>query len=874
MSDDIKRIIIENMNKRQYTIEEIRLQKDLYQGWNIVVISKDFDGLSFQERKDIAFRGIDESDLQWVDLLTPEESEIFGSKLPIETDIESLPLWPEALARKMTDNELIFASDIDDDLDTPIVTTFYSLRGGVGRSTALTYTAHILAKRGFSVLCIDMDLEAPGLASLFNIEHEVKSGTGLLNVIVQLEQGEKPNLLDHIIRVSSTTDLYCLPAGLPDANYARMLRLINPESWYQQEPNPLRELIELIKSSSLKIDVVLMDSRTGISPTSAPLLFDLSDISIIGFYPHPQSEKGTNALVQALLNSKTKREVNGKSLTPEIRFLISPIPPREIERYQQRAIEWIQKWFEQHGHERLIALSESEIKDMVHVIPYRELIASSDHILHVSEIFQQYNYVADWISKFLSTPDESIASHSIAQSKESILKELVFSVGAAEQQDDFLETFVPTAVFHKACSIDRPLVIGRKGTGKTALFRWIVESKNYPSIVVMCASPFRKQYPWVLSTDGFAAVEGMLNQLKVGWREFWMIYMGVASYFSLKFDGQEPPLPGQELYEVFCELIDNSKWSELDFISALNRALSLPQIGLLAWDWLLNIDLYVNKKYFALFDGLDTGFGNSELERERRKRALEGLFSFVIDREKLFENISFKLLLREDIWNKLRFENKSHLNVRIVKLEWRYQVDYIRTVIKQALRSNAFKNLANNIITSTLISSQIEHWPDEAVIDAWNLLVGERMKGGKSTYTITWIWNRLADGNGDHSPRALFHLFNLATRWEEQEQRVNPYEKSVIRARALYFALEQVSYQSLQSLLEEFEELEPLSKKLAEIGRSPIEASMLGNWDDQIALAREVGLLEVYEESEEEVRRYRVPDLYRVALRMTRKGQL
>ncbi len=40
--------------------------------------------------------------------------------------------------------------------------TFYSFKGGVGRSMALINTAGILAGRGFRVLVIDLDLEAPG----------------------------------------------------------------------------------------------------------------------------------------------------------------------------------------------------------------------------------------------------------------------------------------------------------------------------------------------------------------------------------------------------------------------------------------------------------------------------------------------------------------------------------------------------------------------------------------------------------------------------------------------------------------------------------------------------------------------------------------
>jgi hypothetical protein len=94
----------------------------------------------------------------------------------------------------------------------------------------------------------------------------------------------------------------------------------------------------------------------------------------------------------------------------------------------------------------------------------------------------------------------------------------------------------------------------------------------------------------------------------------------------------------------------------------------------------------------------------------------------------------------------------------------------------------------------------------------------------------------------------------------------------VIRPRALIASLDRVSEEALQALLEEFAELEDFVTQLRSIGRSPVEASEIESLAEQL-LAREVGLVQVYEGTEEEVLRYRIPDLYRIALGMTRKGQ-
>ena len=47
------------------------------------------------------------------------------------------------------------------------IVTFYSYKGGVGRTMALVNTAHVLARDGWRVLMVDFDLEAPGMTHFF-----------------------------------------------------------------------------------------------------------------------------------------------------------------------------------------------------------------------------------------------------------------------------------------------------------------------------------------------------------------------------------------------------------------------------------------------------------------------------------------------------------------------------------------------------------------------------------------------------------------------------------------------------------------------------------------------------------------------------------
>ena len=54
----------------------------------------------------------------------------------------------------------------------------YSYKGGTGRTTTTANIASILAKKGKNVLCVDMDIEGPGLNVLFDIDQNklIKEG--------------------------------------------------------------------------------------------------------------------------------------------------------------------------------------------------------------------------------------------------------------------------------------------------------------------------------------------------------------------------------------------------------------------------------------------------------------------------------------------------------------------------------------------------------------------------------------------------------------------------------------------------------------------------------------------------------------------------
>lgn len=62
--------------------------------------------------------------------------------------------------------------------------TFYSFKGGTGRSMALVNVAVEMVKSGLRVLVVDFDLEAPGLDT-FNLPRPQKTPKGIVDFVLE-----------------------------------------------------------------------------------------------------------------------------------------------------------------------------------------------------------------------------------------------------------------------------------------------------------------------------------------------------------------------------------------------------------------------------------------------------------------------------------------------------------------------------------------------------------------------------------------------------------------------------------------------------------------------------------------------------------------
>ncbi|MDD2230025.1 MAG: hypothetical protein PHY48_11495 [Candidatus Cloacimonetes bacterium] len=210
----------------------------------------------------------------------------------------------------------------------PFWITFYSYKGGVGRSLALANIAALLVKKGRRVVLIDFDLEAPGLDS-FDEFSCIGCKPGVVEYTTQfLQTGEAPKIDDFIhhchLKDAPSGDLWIMPAGTKDTCYNRSRAGIN---WVEMYESGLgAAFVENWKAAiarRFKPDYVLVDSRTGLTDVGGICTLHLPDLVVMLFGLNDQNIKGIAAV------AKTIREADGGGI-PQLYYVASPVPNMPI----------------------------------------------------------------------------------------------------------------------------------------------------------------------------------------------------------------------------------------------------------------------------------------------------------------------------------------------------------------------------------------------------------------------------------------------------------------------------------------------------------------------------------------------------------------
>lgn len=199
------------------------------------------------------------------------------------------------------------------DVVTTKFVTFYSYKGGVGRTSALVNTAIQLALQGNNVVILDFDLEAPGTSPYIKKldKNYDENRNGLLEYFSDSINGnEIPSLFHMAVDLSAYLNgkngghLWAINAGnTKDKNYASRLERLK---WTEIFENNFGELLlknfrNQIMQEFNRPDYVFIDSRTGISETAGVCTRYLGDVLVILTSLNEQNVNGTALIYRDLL---------------------------------------------------------------------------------------------------------------------------------------------------------------------------------------------------------------------------------------------------------------------------------------------------------------------------------------------------------------------------------------------------------------------------------------------------------------------------------------------------------------------------------------------------------------------------------------------
>lgn len=194
---------------------------------------------------------------------------------------------------------------------------FFSIKGGVGRSTALAASAWALAQQGRRVLVLDLDLESPGLSSAL-LPAEQQPQYGITDWLIEDLVDNAASVLDDMVSLSPLSrdgEIRVVPAhGRDPGEYINKLGRIwmpkvQPDGRREDWSQRLSRLIDALEQQ-WRPDVILIDSRAGIDEVASSCLTDLGAKAVLLFaIDGEQTWAGYRILFQHWLQYGVAKEI-------------------------------------------------------------------------------------------------------------------------------------------------------------------------------------------------------------------------------------------------------------------------------------------------------------------------------------------------------------------------------------------------------------------------------------------------------------------------------------------------------------------------------------------------------------------------------------
>lgn len=587
----------------------------------------------------------------------------------------------------------------------PIV-TFYSYKGGMGRTTtmvayAMSLAANKDAAKRRQVVIIDCDLEAPGYLNFFDLsEHNgLKSGkkNGFVEFVCDAQLTLNPSDLDindYIINVgldnknsfayNNLDNIWLVPAGNLNEGYSDIESSSDRNDYLEGLAKiNLSSVPSVIKYFSLLFDkinetihpdIILIDSRTGFNDIFGTAALYLSSY-VVGFFGF--SRQTQPGLIK-LLKDYYKATNNFKL---QLVFSILPENATEewINHHKDHVLEYINfigsenkdypSFLYLHRNallERIGTGEDQSDSEFVNLVRDRKF---ADYNALFDQISNQFFKEKDVELYTSNTPALKLRNAVLTQLKNALANVANFAEDTQIKEEQF---------FYRECMKElfdskKFLIQGYKGTGKTYLYKALGDKDIALNIQKwarmndsnMLDSIFVNILPANETSLVFDNIRyGGIDEPEYYFNIFWQIYTWNVLLMRPEFVEIRD---SSELRE-YIKPIEGTGYAK----EALVRIDELINMGVKSSIVIENDIVRLNeflansgKRLFVLYDRLDTC-----INPLRWNKAVSPLINYWRNNCESFSNIIPKIFVRTDLFRQIEGTNTARLESNIIHIEW------------------------------------------------------------------------------------------------------------------------------------------------------------------------------------------------------------
>ena len=695
------------------------------------------------------------------------------------------------------------------------VVTFYSYKGGVGRTTALiTFANYYAYHHKKKVVILDFDFEAPGFTNYFDFALDVlEKKSGVLEYILDKEASkEKLDLVQNYMmdvskEYSGDGSIYVMPSGnlFGQENlksYIEALARIDINS----TDTITNQILGLIKDINeiIKPDVILIDSRTGFNDVFGFLINRISDTIVGLFEGNKQTEPGLHLFLNEIYNEENK------SVNP---ILVNSLVhkdsaySRRIKNFSEQVNNYLIEITGKNPSPEIFDLRKSSILGNLGTIEddkddYFEFIKEStpndyqkffNKVIELIEFKKEDTKVKEIMPIVISNKKDILISElSIEELKTNLLQKIYDNYPepyAEDYRDEIMQyntNFFDTKFFFRKSmedifNFDKFLLIGGKGTGKT-MFYSALRNETFLNTLQNKANKERFKYIVIdiisIREDNdkdkyFETINFVSKHKENFYKKFWIIYI-LNSIMLSKNIALNNYNFSQKIEEFLPQKLNNTETNKIFFEEIIANSKQF----ILVEQELENIDLFLRKKDINMmitFDQLDRIVKPNDWAI-----AISPLINYIESNS--FQRIQAKLFIRRDLYRKLsNITNKNALDTKSISLEWTMEevfAFFFKIVFSYAkeeffelmksykeVDSERIKRIQNNIEKDKSLN-QIKldvHWIKSLVQTFFGKYPNKNDSNiRRYSETYDWFFNNLKDSNETISLRPFLDLIKFS----------------------------------------------------------------------------------------------------------------